>query len=38
MVFTALKKLDSDTNFLTIASSKYKKIFNKLKDNRYYIY
>ena len=31
MVFSALKKLDSDTNFLTIASSKYKKIFTKLK-------
>lgn len=31
MVFTALKKLDSDTNFLTIAPSKYKKIFNKLQ-------
>lgn len=31
MVFSALKKLDSDTNFLTIAPSKYKKIFNKLK-------
>ena len=31
MVFTALNKLDSKTNFLTIASSKYKKIFNKLQ-------
>ena len=31
MVFSALKKFDSDTNFLTIAPSKYKKIFTKLK-------
>ena len=38
MVFTALKKLDSKLNFLTIASNKYKKIFNKLKVNRYILF
>jgi len=31
MVFSALKKLDNNANFLTIAQSKYKKIFNKLQ-------
>ena len=33
MVFTALRKLDSDTNFFTIAQSKYKKfLIIKLTD------